>query len=79
MAHGRHQQKLAFRVVPDAVATTAGGGGLPPGTVTNPRFTADEGRDPQESSPADADGLLAKARCEPSVGLQAAMGSCEAA
>jgi hypothetical protein len=55
-----HQQKSASRVVPDAVATTAGGGGDI--GVTNPRFTAEESRDPEGSSPADADALLAKAR-----------------
>jgi len=45
-----------------AVATTSGGGGDGGSITTNPKFTADEDREPEGSSLADADALLAKAR-----------------
>ena len=63
VARGGHQQKPACRVVSGAAATTTGGGGGSLGT-NNPRLTADKDRDPDGSSPADADGLLARVRCE---------------
>ena len=45
-----------------AVATTTGGGGDGGSIAPNPKFTADEDREPDGSSLADADALLAKAR-----------------
>ena len=45
-----------------AVATTTGGGGDGGSIPTNPKSTADEEREPEGSSLADADALLAKAR-----------------